>query len=109
MKVIEVEYRGPVGCLMGHAVIIPAQSCRNGDRRRRLPFVLEVRHEEVAAQPMATPRSNVIDAGKRSLGKRVVVTERQHVIGRLPLIEPHTTVLHTYLEGVAAARPDQVV
>src|SRR6202034_4897594 len=51
----------------------------------------------------------VVDIGKRCHGQRIVITERQYVIGSLTLIQPYTTVLHTCLEGVTAARPDQIV
>ena len=56
MKLVEIEYRGPVVGLVSHSVVFPAQSQVQREIGSNFPFVLEVGHVKCAAQPMAAPR-----------------------------------------------------
>src|SRR5579871_148752 len=109
MELGKIEYSRAIGRLVCNTVIIPAQPGRQCQRRSYLPFILEVGHVEVAAQAMAAPGRDVVDVGERSLGQRVVVTERQIVIRGLSLVQPDATIFHPQLESMFPSCPDQVI
>src|SRR5262249_39440705 len=105
MEFVLVEHRGTVGRFMSHPVVLPTESGAKSERRRDLPFVLEVGHVKSTAQPVATPGRNELDAGKRGTYQSRIVAKGQRVVCGLSLIEPDAANLHAGLEIVAAMSP----
>src|SRR5258708_11121145 len=94
---------------MSHAVVFPTQTRSEGKSGCDLPFILEIRHVEVATQAMAAPRSNEANFIQRRSDHVGFAPEAQGVIRRLALIKPYAPVLHAHLEGVPSVSPNQIV
>src|SRR5579864_2781160 len=108
MELVQVEDSGTVRRLMGDPIVVPAHSRRQSDCGSYFPFILEVRHDEIASQPVAAPWSDVAELCKLSLD-HTVRAKSQSIVRSLTLIQPDAAVLHSHLESVLAAAPDQIV
>ena len=108
MKLILVEHRGPIGRLVSNAVIFPAKSCRQRERRGDLPFVLEVGHVKRAPQPVTAPWSDEGDIREGGGCHVSFICEAENVVLGLPLIERASANLQPRLDGRVLIDPSVV-
>src|SRR6266478_2508587 len=109
VELVEVKHRGAVGRFAGDAVIVPAKARVDRESGGYFPFVLEVRHVETTAKPVAAPRCNEVQSRQLRPYEAIVSAEIEVVIRGLSLIEANPADLNTHFEGVRAVGPSEVV
>src|SRR4029077_11630473 len=109
MELIEVKYGRGVVRLVGDSIVFPAEAGTQSERRRSLPFILEIRHVESAAILVAAPGRGEIYLIDLAIQYVRQIVEAERVACGLALIQTDAADLHARLEGVPAVDPGQVI